>query len=213
MSILVDAAAPLWHEGELEHLAEAHGQAAADRAGAVMAGGAHFRPYGGAASDAVLLLWEAWHHGVRPPEPPPDSADALLDHALYPEVALRGLARLVPGLGAYFDPDGPPPGLRPPAVDGGYYCRTTENVPLVGPAPAPGGSGGALERSFLCGALSGYGVMAAHAAGELAAAWATGASSLPPYAPALSPLRHQDAEYMRPGGGRDRLLAGGSGQL
>jgi hypothetical protein len=98
--ILTDAVSALWHEGELEHIAEVHGQSVADRAGAVMAGGAHFRPYGGPGSDAVLLLWESWHHGIQPAEPPPDSADTYLDHALYPEVALRGLARVVPGLEA-----------------------------------------------------------------------------------------------------------------
>jgi hypothetical protein len=221
--ILVDPAAPVWGPGELEFIADTEGAAVAERAGAVMPGGAHFRPYGGEDSNAVLLLWEAWHHGVAPVEPPPDSAERYLDARMYPEVALRGLARLVPGLAAYFDEDaraallarrgggGAAPALRAPATDGGYYTKTEENHPLIGPAPAPGG--GAVRGAFVCGALSGYGVMAAHAAGELCAAHATGASALPPYAAIMSPLRHQEEAFMRKGGVRDQLLAAGGGQL
>lgn len=221
--ILVDPVAPVWGPGELEFVAETEGEAVAARAAAVMPGGAHFRPYGGEDSNAVLLLWEAWHHGIAPEEPPPDSAERYLDARMYPEVALRGLARLVPGLAAYFEEDarvallarrgggGAAPALRPPATDGGYYTKTEENHPLIGPAPAPGG--GAVRGAFVCGALSGYGVMAAHAAGELCAAHATGASALPDYAAIMSPLRYQDESFMRKGGARDQLLAAGGGQL
>jgi hypothetical protein len=221
--ILTDAVAPMWGPGELEFVAETEGKEVAERAAAVMPGGAHFRPYGGEDSNAVLLLWEAWHHGVAPEEPPPDSAERYLDARMYPEVALRGLARLVPGLAAYFEEDaraallakrgggGAAPALRPPATDGGYYTKTEENHPLIGPAPAPGG--GAVRGAFVCGALSGYGVMASHAAGELCAAHATGASALPDYAAIMSPLRYQDEAFTRKGGLRDQLLAAGGGQL
>jgi hypothetical protein len=222
--ILADRVAPLWAPEELEHIAETAGRATADRAAAVMGSGAHFRPYGGERSDALLLLWESWHHDVAPSEPPPDSADGYLEKALYPEVALRGLARLVPALAAYFDETararlaaqrGTSASRLPqpvaPAVDGGYYTKTQENVPLIGPAPGAGGDG-VLKNAFVCGAVSGYGIMAAHAAGELAAAHATGAT-LPSYAKDLSPLRYQDTEYMRAGGGRDQLIAAGGGQL
>jgi len=130
-------------------------------------------------------------------------------------------------------------------VDGGYYTKTPENLPLVGPAPGPHRRG-AAAGAFLCAGVSGYGIMAAHAAGELAALLVDGRGEdlLPPpappaapaaaaaaaaarpvkagdaaqvraagYAATLSPLRHQDEAFMRPGGGRDRLLAAGGGQL
>ena len=220
--ILADPATPIWAAEELEHIAETAGQATADRASAMMGSGAHFRPYGGNKSNAVLLLWEPWHHGVKAAEPPPESADGYLEKNLYPEVALRGLARLVPELAAYFDEtqrarlikkrgiDSLPQPVAP-IVDGGYYTKTEENVPLIGPAPGAGGEG-RLQNAFLCGAVSGYGIMASHAAGELAATWATG-GTLPSYAKDLNPMRYQDREFMRKGGGRDQLIAGGGGQL
>ena len=221
--ILTDPVAPIWAAEELEHIADTAGQATADRAASVMASGAHFRTYGGEKSNALLLLWEPWHHGVKAVEPPPASADEYMEKNLYPEVALRGLAHLVPGLAAYFDEGeraklakrrgagGSLPQPVAPIVDGGYYTKTAENVPLVGPAPGAGGKG-KIQNAFLCGAVSGYGIMAAHAAGELAAQWATG-GSLPSYAKDLDPLRYQDHEFMRKGGGRDQLIAGGGGQL
>ena len=46
-------------------------------------------------------------------------------------------------------------------IDGGYYCKTRENRPLIGPLPVDG--------AFVLGALSGFGVMAAHASAELLA--------------------------------------------
>ncbi|MEN8261283.1 MAG: L,D-transpeptidase family protein, partial [Pseudomonadota bacterium] len=50
----------------------------------------------------------------------------------YPEIALRGLAEMLPDLQAYF-------GRAPrPYVDGGYYTKTKENRPLVGPLPVEG---------------------------------------------------------------------------
>jgi len=232
--ILTDAVAPVWHPEELEHLAESVGKQVADRAGSVMAGGAHFRPYGGENSDAMLLLWESWHHGVEPAEPPPESADCYLDHQMYPEIALRGLARVVPSLAAYFDedelekrvksgrtPQSPPlPSTRPPVVDGGYYTKTIENLPMIGPAPGPGGKG-RIENAYICGAVSGYGIMASHAAGELCAAHVTGSSELNDsstgafreYKDLMTPLRHQSEEFMKKGGIRDKLLEEGGGQL
>ena len=223
--ILLDRAAPMWSADEIEHLAETVGPAMAARASGVMSGGAHLRPYGGEGSDALLLLWEAWHHGIEADDPPP-AVENYLERDLYPEVALRGLAHLVPSLAAYFDDDAraslvrtSAPGRtshetqRPPFVDGGYYTKTEENHPLIGPAPGPQGQG-SIAGATVCGALSGYGIMASHAAGELAAAYATGSSSLPlAYSPLLSPLRYQDAAFMRPGGIRDALIAGGGGQL
>ena len=222
-AILIDRAAPRWLPEELEHVAETVSREAADRAQSLMGGGAHFRPYGGEESNAVLMLWEAWHHGVEPSEPPPEAADQYLDRAMYPDVALRGLAQLVPGLAAYFDEGeraalarargggAELPEAKEPYVDGGYYTKTLENHPLVGPMPGPGGKG-RLDNGFVCGAVSGYGIMASHAAGELCAAHAVGAS-LPSYAELMSPLRYQSDAFMKKGGVRDQLLAAGGGQL
>jgi sarcosine oxidase, subunit beta len=57
---------------------------------------------------------------------------------------------------------------------------------LIGPLPVDG--------AFVIGALSGYGVMAALAAGELLAAHVTG-SALPDYAPAFDLRRYDDPAY------------------
>ena len=100
----------------------------------------------------------------------------------YAEVVLRGLSRMIPGLRAYFDK---PPR---PTVDGGYYARTQENRPLIGPLP--------VEGAYIIGALSGFGIMAACASGELLAAHLTG-SELPPYAPCFLLERYEDPEYQR----------------
>jgi glycine/D-amino acid oxidase-like deaminating enzyme len=99
---------------------------------------------------------------------------------MYTDVVLRGLATMIPGLSTYFDAS------ARPHVDGGYYTKTRENRPLIGPMPLPG--------SYVLGALSGYGVMAACGAAELVAAHLTG-SKLPEYAPAFALERYEDVEY------------------
>jgi glycine/D-amino acid oxidase-like deaminating enzyme len=71
-------------------------------------------------------------------------------------------------------------------VDGGYYTKTPENRPLVGPLP--------IDGAYVIGALSGYGVMASQAAAELLATHVTG-GPLPAYAAALSPSRYADVAY------------------
>ena len=98
----------------------------------------------------------------------------------YGEVVLRGAVRMIPGLAAYVD-------QRPRGVvDGGYYCKTPENRPLIGPLPVSG--------AFVLGALSGMGVMSAHASAELLAAHVTG-KQLPIYAKWFLPSRYDDPEY------------------
>jgi glycine/D-amino acid oxidase-like deaminating enzyme len=98
----------------------------------------------------------------------------------FPELAMRGVARMIPGLEVYTER------LPRGTVDGGYYTRTPENRPLIGPLPVRG--------AYVLGALSGFGLMAACAAGELLAAHVAGAA-LPDYAPAFSPGRHDDPAY------------------
>jgi len=137
--------------------------------------GVHARPEGGPDSDMVLILWT---YDVTPRQPVfPFTWDPY-----YPEICLRGLAVMIPGLSAYF-------GRMPqPFVDGGYYTKTRENRPLIGPLP--------VEGAYVIGALSGFGLMAACGAGELLAAHLTG-GDLPRYAPAFALERYEDPEYQK----------------
>jgi glycine/D-amino acid oxidase-like deaminating enzyme len=101
---------------------------------------------------------------------------------MFPEIVLRGLTRLIPGLRTYV-------GRAPrPVVDGGYYTKTRENRPLIGPTSMPG--------AYVIGALSGYGLMAACGAAELLAAHVLG-RALPEMAPAFLPSRYADPDYAR----------------
>jgi len=135
--------------------------------------GVHVRPEGGPESRVLLMLWAYNTPLVEPIWPP--TFDPL-----YPEVVLQGLSRMIPGLWAYFDR------LPRPVVDGGYYTKTRENRPLIGPLP--------VEGAYVIGVLSGFGIMAACAAGELLAAHLTG-SALPPYAPWFALERYEAPAY------------------
>jgi glycine/D-amino acid oxidase-like deaminating enzyme len=121
------------------------------------------------------MLWAYDAHPV-PPADPPDF------DPMFPEVVLRGLASMAPGLARY-------PGHAPrPMLDGGYYVKTRENRLLAGPLSVPG--------AFVLAGLSGYGLMAACAAASLLADHMTGAN-LPPYAAAFSPARYDDPNYRK----------------
>jgi glycine/D-amino acid oxidase-like deaminating enzyme len=133
--------------------------------------GVHGRPDG---AHSTLILFN-YHGGtVEPmfpmPEPP--------EH--YAEIALRGMSTMVPALQAY--------GGKPSRayVDGGYYIRTRENRPLIGPMP--------VEGAYVSCAYSGFGVMASCAGGELIARHVTG-GKLPDYAPAFRLDRYHDPDY------------------
>ena len=140
-----------------------------------MPAGVHTRPEGGLDSDIILMLWEYHTNVMEPIIPPP------VDNQ-YPEITLRGLATMIPGLAVYLNK------IPRPILDGGYYTRTRENRPLISPLPVDG--------AFVIGALSGFGLMAACAAGELLAAHLT-QSPLPDYAPAFSLDRYNDPEYLK----------------
>lgn len=96
----------------------------------------------------------------------------------FPEVVIRGAARLNPNLIPYIE--NLPKGL---VHYGGYYTMTKENWPLVGPLDQKG--------AFVAGALSGFGSMASCAAGSLCADWVCG-GELPQYANALALNRYED---------------------
>ncbi len=135
--------------------------------------GAHFRPEGPGQSQILLILWT---YDVKPVEP----TWPLEFDPSYPEIVLRGLTRMVPALERYIGRMGRP------WIDGGYYCKTRENRPLICPLPVDG--------AYLIGALSGFGVMASQAAGELLAAHVIG-GEVPGYAPAFTLARYDDPAY------------------
>ena len=140
-----------------------------------MPGGIHCKPEGAERGSWVKL---GWAYTTDPTTPRRESE---LDDR-FPEVVLRGAARLNPALKIYYErlP-------RPMSHYGGYYTMTKENWPLVGPAGPDG--------SFVVGALSGFGTMAACAAGYLAAALAAGAE-VPDYTGLLGLARYDDPEFV-----------------
>ena len=137
--------------------------------------GVHGRPEGRSDSPIFLILWTYDTDPVEERFP-------LTFDPYYPEIVLRGMAEILPVLSAYFER------APKPIIDGGYYTKTKENRPLICPLP--------VEGAFMIGALSGFGQMAACAAGELLAAHVTGIQ-LPDYAPAFDLDRYQDAAYQR----------------
>ena len=136
--------------------------------------GAHGRPEGGPDADTLILYWTYEAERRSEPEFPFDGDPR------YPEIVLRGMSRMLPSLERYFGR------LPRPWVDGGYYVRTRENRPLVGPLP--------LEGAYVCAAFSGFGIMGSCAGGELLAAHVTG-GALPPWADAFSLSRYDDPAY------------------
>lgn len=135
--------------------------------------GAHTRPEGDRAAQSVLVLWDTHNQAVEPSFP-------IDEDPLYAELAVRGLARILPSMAAYAAR------MPRPQVDGGYYTKTPENRPLAGPLDVPG--------AYVIGAASGYGVMAAAGLGELLAAQVTGAAR-PAYAAHFAPSRYSDPHY------------------
>lgn len=138
-------------------------------------GGVHIRPVDLTHGDELYLIWtfETARHAY---EWPP-----TFDRR-YAEVVLRGCAQMAPAMARYLADESR--GI----TDGGYYCKTPENRPLIGPL--------AVDGAFVVGALSGFGLMSAHAAGELVAQHVSGAT-LPDYARWFLPSRYDDPSYRR----------------
>lgn len=160
-----------WSEDERADLA-------ADPQTAWLAGqlpaGVHFKTEGEGGSNILVILWTYHLEPHEPIWPPKFDAE-------YPEIVMRGITQLVPGLSVYLEK------MERPYLDGGYYCKTRENRLLACPLPVNG--------AYLIGALSGYGIMASQAAAELLACYITG-SPLPDYAPAFHLNRYQDPAYL-----------------
>jgi glycine/D-amino acid oxidase-like deaminating enzyme len=135
--------------------------------------GAHTRPEG--AGNEILMLWEFQTKVMEPLDMPG------MDEQ-YPEIALRGLAAMLPRMKEYFGR------LPRPQLDGGFYTKTRENYPIVGPMGPDGG--------YVIGAVSGYGIMSACGVGDLLARHITGIE-LPDYASAFTLSRYNDPEYQK----------------
>ena len=148
--------------------------------------GCHARPEGGPDSTWALGLWE-YHTRVLTPEWP------IPTDPLYTEAVLRGLATMVPALRRYADR------LPEAVIDAGYYTRTQENRPLAGPAGPQG--------AYVCGALSGFGIMAACGVGELVATAVSG-GGLPAWAHWFDLRRYDNPQYLA-----EIASLGDSGQL
>lgn len=145
----------------------------------------HFRPEGGQDSPYIVALWE-YHDQVMEPSWP------LPEDPLYPEVVMRGLTTMVPGLAVYRDR------LPESFVDGGYYTKTRENRPLIGPS--------GVDDIYLMTGMSGFGVMVSAGAGDLLASHITG-EPLPTYADTFLLSRYDDPTYL------STLDGASSGQL
>jgi glycine/D-amino acid oxidase-like deaminating enzyme len=135
--------------------------------------GVHGRPVG--EGNQVLMYWTYDCESSERPSFPLEWNEYL------PEVTLRGMAHMIPGLKQYLDP------MPKPYVDGGYYTKTPENRPLIGPLGVKG--------AFICGAFSGFGIMSACASGELISKHVTN-GILPSYFKAFDPSRFSDSKYL-----------------
>ena len=165
---------PMTLEWSDDERAELQGDDELRRVTGPLPGGVHIRPVDLTHGDELYLIWTFETEArdfVWPPSFNPRYAD----------VVLRGCARMIPGLAPYLVEG------AQGVIDGGYYCKTRENRPLIGPLPVDG--------AYVVGALSGSGVMGAHASGELLAQHVTGAT-LPDYAKWFLPSRYDDPAYV-----------------
>ena len=137
--------------------------------------GVHTRPEGAGESQTILMLWEYKTKEMDPLWPPP------IDDQ-YPEISLRGLGEMLPRMKEYFNK------MPRPQVDGGYYTKTRENRPLIGPTE--------IQGAYVIGAVSGFGIMSACGAGDLLARHISG-ENLPAHASAFELSRYKSPEYMK----------------
>jgi len=135
--------------------------------------GVHARPDGSGERGTLLVLFNYEAAATNVVFPLPEAPH-------YAEIALRGASRMLPALAAYLGA-----GVRA-FIDGGYYIKTRENRPLIGPLP--------VEGAYIAGAFSGFGVMAACAGGDLLARHIAG-EALPDYASAFLLGRYDEPAY------------------
>ncbi|MEP7000201.1 MAG: FAD-binding oxidoreductase [bacterium] len=137
-------------------------------------GGVHVRPVDGIHGSELFFIWTYHTERCAPSWPPTYDRH-------YGEACLRGLTAMVPGMSSYLNR------AERGFVDGGYYCKTTDNRPLIGPLP--------VEGAYVIGALSGTGIMTSQSAADLLAAHLTH-GPLPDYASAFLPSRYDDPAYV-----------------
>ncbi|MGB0384720.1 MAG: NAD(P)/FAD-dependent oxidoreductase [Ardenticatenaceae bacterium] len=134
------------------------------------------RPDGGPESQIVLIQSD---HRIQPHKP----LFPLPMDEWFPELTLRALCTMLPKLATYLDH------MPNPYMDGGYYVRTLENRPIVGPIQG-------IKGAFILGGLGGSGMQLAPATGELLADHIANAP-LPHYAPAFLLERYDDPDYQK----------------
>lgn len=135
--------------------------------------GLHVKPE---SRDQIKLGWAYNRRAERPKWDPEEDLE-------FPNIVLRGAGRFLPGLSRYAGDRIPTPVVQ----YAGYYTRTPENWPLIGPLR--------YEGLYAVAALSGYGTMCACAAGELCADWMFG-GELAEYARYFHPDRYSDPEIL-----------------
>lgn len=136
-------------------------------------GGLHIKPEG----EGIKLGWAFNTNNELPQWEAPFSD-------FFPQVVLKGASSFIPQLLEY-ENDIP----TPITEYAGYYTRTKENWPLIGPTKIP--------NVFVIGALSGYGTMTACAAGQLCSKYILEAPDLPDYAPYFHPNKYQNSAIVR----------------
>lgn len=147
-------------------------------------GAIHIKPE---ASKRIKMGWAFSTEAVEPQWSIPKSS-------YFAQVLLKGASRFIPTLSAYSE------NIPTPLIEyGGYYTRTKENFPLIGPT--------AIDNVFIVGALAGFGTMAACAAGELCAFYLT-EKDLPGYAPYFHPKRNKNTGIQK-----EIAAISGDGQL
>ncbi len=136
-------------------------------------GGLHIKPEG----EGIKLGW-AFNRHTEIPKWETSQAD------FFPQVVLKGASRFIPRLIEY-ENDVPTPLIQ----YAGYYTRTKENWPLIGPTKIP--------DVFVIGALAGYGTMSACAAGQLCAKYVLNETELPDYADYFHPMKYQNPAIVK----------------
>jgi len=131
-------------------------------------GGLHIKPEG----EGIKMGWAFNSENENPLWQNPTSE-------FFPQVVLKGASQFIPQLSEYENE------IPTPIIEyAGYYTRTKENWPLIGPTDDP--------NVFVIGALSGFGTMTACAAGKLCSNYITEENELSDYAPYFHPNRYQN---------------------
>lgn len=146
-------------------------------------GGVHVRPYKG---DKMMAVWTYDIDSVPAHYP----VEECLDRR-FPEVCVRGLTRMFPQVQSYLSRSDVRDSFY---VSGGYYCKTLDNLPLIGPAPST------VDGIYLQSAMTGVGLMSSGASGHLLASHVLGEKlqdcGLADHVDAFLPSRFENQEYL-----------------